>query len=85
MPRTFKLGVVRLRPNRQPIPEPEGRPMTVDEHCRFCDGTEGFLIEALDQVYWTIRCDTCGEMVTANADDERMRVAAARAERHPVV
>ncbi|HEV8632638.1 MAG TPA: hypothetical protein VG370_00140 [Chloroflexota bacterium] len=59
--------------------------MTVDEHCKLCDGTEGFLIEALDHVYWTIRCDTCGEMVTTDADDERMRVVAARAERHPVV
>jgi hypothetical protein len=59
--------------------------MTVDEHRKLCEGSEGFLIEALDHVYWTIRCDTCGEMVKADADDARMRVAAARTEPQPVV
>jgi hypothetical protein len=52
--------------------------MTVDEHRKQCDGCEGCLVEALDHVYWMIRCDTCGEMVTADADDTRMRVAAVR-------
>jgi hypothetical protein len=50
--------------------------MTVEEHCKVCECDEGFLIEALDHVYWTIRCDRCGEMVTTEADDPRMRVAA---------
>ena len=59
--------------------------MTVEEHCKLCDGTEGFLMEALDHVYRTIRCETCGELVTAGADDERMRIAAARTEHQPVI
>jgi hypothetical protein len=66
------------------MPKAEGQPMTVDEHCKLCDGSEGFLIEALDPVYRMIRCELCGEMVTTDTDDTRMRVAAVRMEHHPV-
>jgi hypothetical protein len=56
--------------------------MTAEEHRKLCDGCEGSLIEALDHVYWTIRCDECGEMVTTEADNPQMRIATARSERH---